>query len=225
MDHHPKSRGRWLVLLSLLLGGIAATPAAAQPSRGVMRLSIDTDVLSMASVEREDAQGQTSQTTVYGIGPNQLGGSAASPEVLLGPTPLGLGLAFGVSGKLLLGIRLGLGVDIVSPDGDSSNVRVLKLGMMPGLTWVPLGGRTKMFLSASPIFQFDRLRVEEDKARTLLGGFGLGVGALIFVARAVSVDLGFHFEGRFGNYENVRDEETELRDLRGLVRLGLSVWK
>lgn len=220
--HH---RGRAWALASFVLIGLFAWPAAAEPSDGVVRFSIDADLLSMADVQHENAAGIEFEQTVYGIGPNQLGGSGVQPDTVIGTTPLGFGLGYGVSDRLLLGMRFGFGLDVRSPEGSAESLRVLTMSLMPGLTFVPLGDRAKMFLSASPIFQLDRNRIASDTRRTLLGGFSLGIGTLIFVVRSASIDLGFHFEGRFGNYENLRGEETELRDLRGVVRLGISIWK
>jgi hypothetical protein len=57
------------------------------------------------------------------------------------------------------------------------------------------------------------------------GGFSAGIGTLIFPSSRFSVDLGFFFEGRFGGREFEPDQpDQDLRDLRGLVRLGFSLW-
>lgn len=139
------------------------------------------------------------------------------------PTPLGLGLTWVLSPKLVLGARLGFGLDILEDEG-SDATRLLGVSLMPRLTFVPVGESAKLFVSASPLFQLSRLKGGDAKERTLLGGFGVGIGTLIFVSSSLSVDLGFHFEGRFGNYENHVGYDAEVRDLRGIVRLGLSLW-
>lgn len=216
-----------MVKLSLwawvLLVCAAALPAEAQLGRGDVRFSIDTDMLSIAGLEIDpDGPAPAHETTVFGIGPNQLGGSRYLESNI--PTPLGLGVGWVLSPKLVLGARLGFGLDIIDNEG-RDNTRLLGLSLMPGLTFVPVGDSAKLFLSASPLLQISRRKDENDKERTLLGGFGFGIGTLLFVSSSLSVDLGFHFEGRFGNHERPDGFETELRDLRGLVRLGLSLWK
>lgn len=214
---------RWLALLAALV--LFATNAEAQVARKVLRFSIETDILSMAGIELKGENGNERDLNTYGIGPNQYGGLTAQLGARIAPTPLAFGFAYGLSSKVLLGLRTGLGVDIIAPDGAEDNTRVLGLSLMPGLTFVPFGQRAKMFLAVSPIFQYGRVKVDEDKTHTLLGGFAFGLGTLVFVARQVSIDIGFHFEGRFGNYEDFDGGDTEVRDLRGLVRLGLSLWK
>lgn len=218
---------RWYWLWTFLFCAVAL-PAEAQIGRGTLRFSIDADMLSVAFVEIEPEGRGEEEATYFGLGPNQRGGAGRSG----GPTGLGLGFAYALSSKLLLGARFGLGFDVVSPDGgDDNNVRFLALSIMPGLTFVPVGNKAKLFLSASPLLQVDRTKWERGKSRALLGGFGLGVGVLIFPSRSLSVDLGFHFEGRFGGREWGRDEldndegEEDIKDLRALVRLGVSFWK
>jgi hypothetical protein len=199
--------------------------AEAQLSRGNLRLSIDADILSVASVELDYDPGGEQNHTVFGVGPNQQGGALHSGPPTGGPTPLGLGVGYVLQPKLVLGLRFGLGLDVQSPDGSENNVRRLGLSLMPGLTFVPVGKRAKLFLSLSPIFQVSRSKQDNVGSwRTLLGGAGLGIGTLIFITNAVSVDLGFHFEGRFGNYDPRDGREVEITDLRGLVRLGVSLW-
>jgi len=213
---------RFALLAALaVLSAVAAAPAAAQLSRGNLRLSIDADMLSIAAVELDPEPGGEVDTTIFGIGPNQHGGSLLSG----GPTPFGLGVGYVLGPKLVLGLRFGLGLDVVSPEGSENNTRRLGLALMPGLTFVPVGHRAKLFLSASPIFQVSRVKQDNaGSARTLLGGVGLGIGTLIFITNALSVDLGFHFEGRFGNHEPRVGPDTDVTDLRGLVRLGVSLW-
>lgn len=216
-------RSAFLALFAMafvaLTTGLAA-PAQAQLSRGNLRLTIDADVLSIAAVEVDPEFAGESDTTVFGLGPNQQGGSLVSGR----PTPFGLGVGYVLQSKLILGLRFGLGLDVVSPDGSDNNTRLLGLSLMPNLTFVPIGNRAKLFLQVAPIFQVSRTKTDNNKSRTLLGGVGLGIGTFIFITNALSVDLGFHFEGRFGGNEDFQGRDSDITDLRGLVRLGLSLW-
>jgi len=209
-----------LATASAVLTGALAAPAQAQLSRGNLRLTIDADVLSIAAIERDPEFAGESNTTVFGIGPNQEGGSLRSGR----PTPFGLGVGYVLQPKLILGLRFGLGLDVVSPDSSDNNTRLLGLSLMPNLTFVPVGKRAKLFLQGAPIFQVSRSKSDNAKSRTLLGGFGLGIGTFIFITNALSVDLGFHFEGRFGNEEDALGRDTDIKDLRGVIRLGVSLW-
>jgi len=209
-----------LATASALLAGAFAAPAQAQLSRGNLRLAIDADVLSVAGVERDPEDAGESNTTVFGVGPNQHGGGELSGR----PTPFGLGVGYVLQPKLILGLRFGLGLDVVSPDGSDNNTRKLGLSLMPNLTFVPVGKRAKLFLQAAPIFQVSRNKSDYTKDRTLLGGVGLGIGTFIFITNALSVDLGFHFEGRFGSNEDNAGRDTDIKDLRGVIRLGVSLW-
>lgn len=217
---------RWELVLAIAVGFLSilsAGRAEAQLSHAGMRFSIDADVFSVAGVERDpDGPAGPSKGKVIGLGPNHEGGKRATGA---GPTSLALGVGWVLTPKIVIGGRVGFGYDVVAPEGASDNTRILALSIMPGLTFVPMGEKAKLFLTGYPIFQVDRAKTEEAKERTLLGGFGLGVGTMIFVARSLSVDLGFHFEGRFGSYEDDNENETDVRDLRGLLRLGLSLWK
>src|SRR3712207_5776238 len=88
-----------------------ALPARAQLGRGDFRLSLDTDVLGVAHVTLDpDGGGPDQKSTVFSVGPNQLGGS----QVTMPATPLGLGLGWVLSPKMLIGVRLGLGFDVIS---------------------------------------------------------------------------------------------------------------
>ncbi len=217
---------RWQLGALALIAGLWASPAHAQLARGTFRLSIDDDMLSVAGVKVDpDGPVGPSKTTVFGLGPNQLGAGHVSASLVDGmPTPFGLGFAWGLSPKLLLGVRAAFGLDLIAPSGTADNIRELGLSLMPGLTFVPVGHKAKLFLSGAPLFQADRWKQGPRDGRVLLGGFELGIGTLIFVARSLSVDLGFHFEGRFGNAEDENGNGAHIRDLRGLVRLGISLW-
>jgi hypothetical protein len=209
-----------LATLSAVLVGTFATPAEAQLSRGNLRLTVDADMLSIAGVERDPEGAGESDTTVFGIGPNQEGGAQISGR----PTPFGLGVGYVLQPKLILGVRFGLGLDVISPDSSDNNTRRLGLSLMPNLTFVPVGKRAKLFLQAAPIFQVSRDKRDTAKERTILGGVGLGIGTFIFITNALSVDLGFHFEARLGGYEDSAGRDTRVRDLRGVFRLGVSLW-
>jgi len=223
-----KNAFMYLAALVFCLAWGSALPAYAQLGRGDFRLSLDTDILSVAHVSIDpDGPGGDQDSMVFGIGPNQLGGSRATMPA----TPLGLGLGRVITSKLLVGARIGLGFDVVSPEGANDNTKVLALSLMPGLTWVPMGNRAKLFLDFRPLFQVNREKTDNNKSRWIQGGFSTGIGALIFPASSVSVDLGFFFEGRFGglkvdnNAGDDDDRRAHVQDLRGVVRLGISLWK
>lgn len=200
-----------------------ALPAEAQLHRGSFRFSIDADMLSIAGVELDpDGPRNDQDATLYGIGPNQLGGARAWTSTL--PTPLGLGFGWGLGPKLLLGGRVAFGLDVVDNDDGGDNTRYLGLALEPGLTWVPIGHKAKLFVSGNPLFQVSRAKYDNGKERMLFGGVDLGIGTLIFVTGALSVDLGFHFVARFGRFQDDADNGADVRDLRGVVRLGLSLW-
>jgi hypothetical protein len=211
-------------ILAALVLALWTAGAEAQLSRGTMRFSIDGDMLAVGGVKREnELTGAEGKSTVVGFGPNQHGNARLSAY----PTPIGLGFGYVLQPKLILGLRTSLGYDVYAPDG-GENTRILNLALMPGITFVPLGQKAKLALHAAPIFQVAREKQDTvPTRRTLLGGFALGVGALIFVHSRLSADIGFHFEGRFGGYDddNRDDNDTKLRDLRGVVRLGVSFWR
>lgn len=198
-----------------------ATNAQAQLGRGDLRLSLDTDMLAVAKVDVDVDPGGDTEATVISVGPNQLGGS----RVVQDATPLGVGIGYTMTPKLVLGLRTGIGADFVDYEGSDDTIRMLAVSLMPGLTWVPLGHKAKLFIAMSALFQVDRIKQDENKDRVMLGGFSTGIGTLIFPTSRFSVDLGFFFEGRFGGreYEPERDDE-DVRDLRGVVRLGFSLW-
>jgi hypothetical protein len=200
-----------------------SSPAFAQLSRGEFRLSLDVDVISIAHVSlNPDGPVPASDQLIFGIGPNQLGGSQAT----IPTPPLGLGFAWVLTPKILLGIRVGLGYDLISPDGDSPNTKILSVALQPGIEFVPIGHRAKLFIAARPIFQANRVVRGGYKNRWLEGGFSLGIGTYIFPSPAVSADVGFFFEGRFGNQKiNNNEPNRDIADLRGVIRLGLSLWR
>jgi hypothetical protein len=198
--------------------------AEAQLDRGTLRFSIDGDVLSVGGVEIDPPGPGESSAMVIGFGPNQLGNARLSAL----PTPIGLGFGYVLQPKLILGVRVALGYDVIAPDGEDNNTRYLGLSLMPGITFVPLGHKAKLAIDAAPLFQVDRAKNDNRPTdRTLLGGFSLGIGALIFVNNRLSADLGFRFEGRFGNSDNDASDENDvhIRDLRGVVRVGVSFWR
>jgi hypothetical protein len=199
--------------------------AHAQIGRGDLRLSLDADMLGVAFVNVDPDPAPDYDATVISVGPNQLGGSRA--WVPRSSTPLGFGLGYALSHRTVLGLRTGLGFDVVDDD-DGDKDRYLSLALMPGVTFVPLGHHAKLFINLAAILQLDRRKDDDFKDRLFMGGFTVGLGTLIFVSQRSSVDLGFHFEGRWGNYqvkEPDTDNETQVRDMRVVVRLGFSLWK
>lgn len=219
---HKKSLCFCIALLACAFTGTAH----AQLSKGALRVSIDADLLTVAGVEiNPDGASPAYDTTVISFGLNQLGGSHVPPGVRPA-SQLGFGVGWALSRRMVLGVRTGLGLDVIDRDGGADNTRVLSFGVEPGLTFVPLGRRAKLFISLAPLFQANRVKTGRTAGRTLLGGFSTGVGALIFAGGSVSVDLGFHFEGRFGGGEVATElREYHVRDLRGGLRLGLSLWR
>lgn len=212
------------LLLAFLcaMSALVAASAEAQIRRGDLRLSLDTDMLSIAFVEVENDPGPgEAEYTIFGLGPNQFGGSHA----YFGATPLGFGVGYAISGRTILGLRSGLGYDVID-HGGNDNIRVLALSLQPGITFVPIGKRAKLFLSLAGLFQVNRSKHDADNYRVLLGGFSGGIGTLIFPSNRFSADLGFFFEGRFGGIEvdPGDNENDDVRDLRLLVRLGFSLW-
>lgn len=211
---------RVLIWLVVMLGcALWGGRAEAQLGRGTLRFSVDGDMLSIGGVRHEPTDG----TTVVGVGPNQLGFARAGSAL---PTPVSLGFGYVLQPALILGLRAGFGFDLVAPD-NTPDTHYLALALMPGLTWVPAGQKTKLALSASTIFQVDRATRDKGydiipKERKRLGGFSLGVSALIFARDNLSADLGFFFEGRYG--KDLHPEE-HIRDLRCVVRLGVSFWR
>jgi hypothetical protein len=200
-------------------------PAEAQLNRGDFRFSLDTDVISIAHVEIDpDGTPGEAEYMVYGIGPSQLGAS----QVTQPASPLGLNLGYVLHPKFVLNFRLGLGYDVVAPEG-GENTRLLAVSLQPGLTIVPLGRKAKLFIALAPLFQVNRTKTDDDLSRWLMGGFSTGIGTLIFPTSACSADLGFFFEGRFGNEKqesgDVSNTTQHVADLRGVVRLGLSLWR
>ena len=208
-------------LVALAVVVLCATEAQAQLGRGNWRLSLDTDMLAVANVEVDPEPGDSYDVMVISVGPNQLGGS----RVLQPATPLGFGVGYTMSPKVVLGMRTGIGFD-VRDDGGEDNIRNLDISLMPGLTFVPLGRKAKLFLALAGIFQVNREKQDDRKDRVMYGGFSAGIGTLIFPSSRFSADLGFFFEGRFGgrDFEDPDGADQDLRDLRGLVRLGFSLW-
>jgi hypothetical protein len=210
------------VLLALFGCLVSTSVAQAQLRRGDVRLSLDSDMISIAGVEVEVEGQDADSAMVFGIGPNQLGSS----RTLIATSPLGLGIGYVISPKVVLGVRFGLGVDIISPDGAGENEKVVAISLMPGLTLVPIGRSAKLFIALSPLLQVERIGDDDSHERLLRGGFSTGIGTLIGVGGSSTVDLGFFFEGRFGSFDfDDDDTDVDVRDLRGVVRLGFSLWK
>jgi len=219
-----------LIVLTLCLAPQLTGSARAQVAPGAFRLSLDTDIIGFAGVHIEpDGPTPNIDATVFSIGPNQLGGS----RLVRPATPLGLGFGYTVTGRVLFGLRVGLGYDVISYDGGRDDEKLLALSLMPGLTFVPFGREAKLFIQVSPLLQIDRSKQGDRKDRVLLGGMSMGLGVLVFAGNRTSIDLGGFFEGRWGN-EKIRDEvggavrtntTADVRDLRGVLRFGLSWWR
>jgi hypothetical protein len=215
-----------LVSLLSLVALAWSFPAHAQLDRGDFRFSLDTDVISVARVNIDpDGPAGDYDQTVFGLGPSQLGASHVTQPA----SPVGLGFGYVLHPKFVLGMRLGLGFDVVDRE-NASDARMLGVSLMPTLTIVPVGRTAKLFISVAPLLQVNRVKVDEYVNRWLQGGFSLGIGCLIFPVSAASADLGFHFEGRFGNNRVENDDDNgdtraDIADLRGVVRLGLSLWR
>lgn len=212
-----------IFFLVCALGLFASTRAEAQ--NGDLRLSLDADMFSVSfvNVEVDTIGNPEAEYTIIGFGPNQHG----SARVVPAPTPVGFGIGYGISNRLVLGLRTGLGLDVIDQDGVDEKVKIFALSLMPGLTFIPLGNKTKLFINLSALFQVNREKQDDRKDRVLLGGFSTGIGALIFPASRFSADLGFFFEGRFGGreFDDPDLPDQDIRDLRALIRLGFSLWK
>jgi hypothetical protein len=201
-----------------------SNPAEAQIRDGSMRFTLDTDVFTIGGVSIEPDGGNSSDSMVVGFGPNLLGNSRTNFDM---PTT-GLGFGYALSPQFLLGLRTGLGFDVVDGEGNNDKVRYFGISLAPGITWLPVGDRNKLFVALSPVFQANKAKNENSRSRAILGGFSAGVGGLLFMSNSVSVDAGFFFEGRFGGLKQNNlglQGEGSLQDLRGVLRLGLSLWR
>jgi hypothetical protein len=213
------SRPRYWVALPLIVG-LLASRAHAQPGDHEVRLFVDTNVVSAGVVRATPSGGSTDRTTVIGVGPNNLGSSRA----VLPAAPLGLGFAYVLRPKWLVGARTGFGFDRVESDaaGDRKDVT---FSLMPELTMVPLGEQTKLFAKFSPVFEILRSKQGSSTQQIYMGCFSVGLGAFIFTAPTSSIDVGAYFEGRFGDLKLEPDGlGTDIDDLRGVLRLGISLW-
>jgi hypothetical protein len=201
-----------------------STPAQAQIRDGSMRFSLDTDVFTIGGVSVEPDGGNSVDTTVVGFGPNLLGNTRAYFDM----PSTGIGFGYALSSQFLLGLRTGLGFDVVDGEGNNDKVRHFGISLAPGLSWLPVGDKNKLFVALSPVFQANKAKNDNARSRAILGGFSAGVGGILFMANAVSVDLGFFFEGRFGGIKSNTlgvQGEGSVQDLRGVLRLGLSLWR
>lgn len=213
-----------LVWLFALLGTLAsAPPALAQVQEHALRIGIDADVFS-AGVVRENPRGPAPprETTVIGVGPNLMGSSRA---VIATPT-VGIGVAYALAPKWMLGARTGFGFDKVSPER-ASDQKVLAISFMPELTFVPIGKSAPLFLRFSPVAQFNQVKQGSVRRHIFMGCFSFGAGTFLFTSRWSSVDLGAYFEGRFGKLKPqlTGGSYVDVNDLRGVARLGISLWR
>jgi len=207
--------------LTLLLLFVATSSAHAQLREGSWRGFLDVDVFSAGTV-RGDPKGpaRTEKFTVVSFGPNQLGSS----RVVIGMPPLGFGFGYVLKPRWMLGLRSGLGFDRVSSER-LPDQKVFTLSLMPEVTFVPLGAKAKLFAKLSPIAQYTQNKVGDARTHIFMGCFSIGMGTMVFVTGSSSVDVGAYFEGRFGRLKSSGSSDTDVDDLRGVIRVGLSFWK
>ncbi len=201
-----------------------AASAHAQIRQGTWRGFLDVDAFSVGMVKYvPEGPAENQKFRVLGVGPNQIGGSRA----VIGSPPLGFGFSYALRARWLLGLRTGLGFDRVASD-DIADIKVFVLSLMPEVTFVPLGKSNKLFARFSPILQYDRLKVGAVETHIFQGCFSIGAGGFLFVTKTSSVDVGANFEGRFGTLKGdlfPDGREVRIKDLRGVIRVGLSFWK
>jgi hypothetical protein len=219
-----KGWGTSVVLAIGTFACIGSASAQLRPRTG--RFTLDAELLSAGRlhIDPEGTGGETN-TTVIGVGANQLGSSRA----YLPTTPLGLGAGYVVDEKWIIGLRLGFGYDWISPE-EGPNERVIAVSAVPKVTWVPSGDEhAKFFVDLGPLIQYNRIKAGGDEQNLLTGGFEVGVGTLRFFGRYSSLDLGAYFQGRFGKWETgdsglPDEDDVTIRDMRGVIRLGGSLW-
>lgn len=201
----------------------AAAPAAAQLRQGSVRLWLDADILSVGTVRLNPRGPMPPRTdTVVGIGPNQLG---SSRQVLPMPS-VGVGVAWVLRPQWMLGVRTGFGYDSVAVDG-APDQKALALSFMPDLRFVPFGDNSKLFFKFSPIAQFNQIKQGSSRRHIFMGCFSVGLGTFLFASPSSSVDLGAYFEGRFGKLKPGPGSSSyvDMNDMRGVIRLAVSLWK
>lgn len=208
----------WVLVVTVLV----TNQAAAHVNQGGYRLWIDADLFSVGSVRTDPGGGgPISKTLVIGVGPNELGSS----RVVVPLTPIGVGFAYVLRPKWLLGARVGFGYDRVAPKaGDDAHY--VSLSLMPELTFVPVGRDAKLFVKFSPVMQYSLEKNGPSRSNIFMGCFSFGVGAFLFTSHNSSVDLGAYFEGRFGDLKREpQGESIDVDDLRGVIRAGVSLWR
>lgn len=212
---------RFVVLCALSTLAVSlAAPVEAQLSSGDTRIWMDADVFAVGVVREKPEGGTRNNTTVVSLGPNQLGNS----RVVMPTPPVGVGMAYVLKPKWMLGARAGLGFDRVAFDHSADEKR-FAFSLMPELTFVPFGEDAKMFLKFSPIAQYNHVKQGDAKSHIFMGCFSVGGGVMWFQRRGSSIDLGAYFEGRFGNFKtDASDAKTDVDDLRGVLRLSFSIW-
>jgi hypothetical protein len=216
----------WVTSVVLSLASLMfASSGSAQLKPRTGRFSLDAELLSAGRVHIDpEGGGRETNTTVIGVGANQLGSSRA----YLPSTPIGLGAGYVFDEKWILGLRLGFGYDWISPE-EGPNERVIAVSAVPKLTWVPSGDEeAKFFVDLGPLVQYNRIKTGGNEQSVLTGGFEAGVGTLRFFGPFASLDLGAYFQGRFGKWDvngsDPDEDDVNIRDLRGVIRLGGSLW-
>jgi hypothetical protein len=207
----------WVFAVTVLV----TSSAAAHVNEGGYRLWIDADLFSVGGVRMDPGGNQPiAKTTVIGLGPNQLGSS----RVVMPLTPVGVGFAYVLRPKWLLGTRTGFGYDRVAPQG-GNDVHYVSFSLMPELTFVPVGRETKLFVKFSPVLQYSLEKSGPSKSNIFMGCFSVGAGTFLFTSHTSSVDLGAYFEGRFGDLKDEPGgDSVDVNDLRGVLRAGVSLW-
>jgi hypothetical protein len=210
-----------VMYLALATSLVMARSASADVNPGEWRYWIDVDVLSGGTVTTDPSGAPPKlKTRVFSLGPNQLGNSRVAVPI----TPLGLGVAYVLKPKWLLGMRTGLGFDHLSPkDGPSQNY--LAFSFMPELTFVPLGDSAKLFVKFSPVLQYNRQDLGSTSEHIFMGCFSFGLGTFVFMSKTSSMDVGAYFEGRFGDIKGESGGGIDVNDLRGVLRGGISLWR
>jgi hypothetical protein len=208
--------------LAFALGVVNASHAHAQPSAHTWRVFLDTDLVSYDWVETTQRGARTERTSVVSVGPNQLGAS----RLWLPTAPVGFGLGYLIHPRWLIDLRAGFGFDALVSDGDEATPTFVAWSFMPGLSWLPTRTNGKFYLKFSPVLDFVQAKQGRERQRYFGGCFSLGAGTFLFTGEHASADIGLFFEGRFPDLDkkpaNVKVEYT---DLRGVVRIGLSLWR
>lgn len=206
-------------LLPFAIGTFAfftvVSTARANPSRGEMRFSLDTDLLGIAGVDvKGNGRRGDEETSVFTVG--------------TAVAPVSLGFGWALSEHTLFGGRVGFGFQKNNPEYAPS-IRLATFSLTPHFTFLPMGDDTKLYIEVGPILRIQHWQAGRADETSLAGGAGAALGLLVFTSHNASIDIGFFFDATFG--EVTRDlgwfgepEDRDARVLRGGVRLGVSIW-